>query len=80
MLNKEEYGALPAIEPEHMMTCEEPNIVISEACYGGRFIGLDKRHSMMLASLFTNTLAFVGSSLMIYPRPNPEYRLAMRTS
>ena len=62
MLNKEEYGALPAIEPEHMMTCEEPNIVISEACYGGRFIGLDKRHSMMLASLFTNTLAFVGSS------------------
>ena len=34
MLNKEEYGALPAIEPEHMMTCEEPNIVISQACYG----------------------------------------------
>ena len=62
MLNKEEYGALPAIEPEHMMTCEEPNIVISEACYGGRFIGLDQHHSMMLASLFTNTLAFVGSS------------------
>ena len=62
MLNKEEYGALPAIEPEHMMTCEEPNIVISEACYGGRFIGLDQHHSMILASLFTNTLAFVGSS------------------
>lgn len=62
MLNKEEYGALPAIEPEHMMTCEEPNIVISEACYGGRFIGLDQHHSMLLASLFTNTLAFVGSS------------------
>ena len=31
-------------------------------CYGGRFIGLDQHHSMMLASLFTNTLAFVGSS------------------
>jgi len=62
MLNKEECGAFPAIEPEHMMTCEEPNIVISEACYGGRFIGLDQHHSMMLASLFTNTLAFVGSS------------------
>ena len=62
MLNKEEYGALPAIEPERMITCEEPNIDISEACYGGRFIGLDQHHSMMLASLFTNTLAFVGSS------------------
>ena len=66
MLNKEEYGALPAIEPEHMMTCEEPNIVISEACYGGRFIGLDQHHSMMLASLFTNTLAFVGSSCVAW--------------
>ena len=62
MLNQEEHGALPAIVPEHMMTCEVPNIVISEACYGGRFTGLDKYHSMMLASLHTNTLAFVGSS------------------
>lgn len=62
MLHQEEDGCWSAIEPEHMMTCEAPNIIISEACYGGRFIGLDKHHSMMLASLFTNTLTFVGSS------------------
>lgn len=62
MLHQEEDGCWPVIEPEHMTTCETPNITISEACYGGRFIGLDKHHSMMLASLFTNTLAFVGSS------------------
>ena len=62
MLHQEKDGCWPVIEPEHMMTCEAPNIIISEACYGGRFIGLDKHHSMMLASLFTNTLTFVGSS------------------
>lgn len=62
MLNQEENGGLLVIEPEHLMTCEVPNIIISEACYGGRFIGLDQYHSMLLASLFTNTLAFVGSS------------------
>lgn len=55
-----------AILPEHMMTLEKRNVVISEACYGGKFIGLDKRRSMLLASLFTNTLAFVGSSRIAY--------------
>lgn len=62
MLHKSGEGAYPVIEPEHMMTCLAPNIVISEACYGGRFIGLDRYHSMLLASLSANTLAFVGSS------------------
>ncbi len=50
------------IEPEQMMACEVPSIVFSEACYGARFIGMDKKHSMMLASLFTKALVFVGSS------------------
>ncbi len=55
-----------AILPEHLMALENRNIVISEACYGGKFIGLDKRRSMLLASLFTNTLSFVGSSRIAY--------------
>ncbi len=50
------------IEPEHMMLCKKPNVVFSEACYGARFIGLDKSHSMMLSSLFTGTMVFIGSS------------------
>ncbi len=50
------------IQPENMMTCEQPNIAFSEACYGGRFIGLDKRHSMMMSSIFNMTMTFVGSS------------------
>ncbi len=51
-----------AIEPRHMAACDRPNIAISEACYGGRFIGMDKSHSMMLSSIYNQTLAFVGSS------------------
>ena len=59
------YGTnqtVPVIEPEHLATCENPNFVISEACYGARFIGLDKNHSMMLSSIHNKTMAFVGSS------------------
>ncbi len=51
-----------AIVPEHMTTCEAPNIILTEACYGGRFIDFDRNHSMVMSALFTNTLAFVGSS------------------
>ncbi len=50
------------IVPEHMSACRMPNVVFSEACYGARFIGLDKNHSMMLSSLSAGTLVFVGSS------------------
>ncbi len=59
------YGTnqtVPVIEPEHKRTCKNPNFVISEACYGARFIGLDKEHSMMLSSIHNKTMAFVGSS------------------
>ncbi len=62
MLNKEEKGGLPVIGPAHMYSCKSANVVISEACYGGRFIGFDKAHSMVLASIYGNSLAFVGSS------------------
>ena len=50
------------LSPEHLATCKQPNIVVSEACYGGRFIGLDKQHSMMLSAIHTNSMSFVGSS------------------
>lgn len=55
-----------AILPEQLTMAGKPNIVVSEACYGGKFIGLDKRRSMVLAALFSNALAFVGSSRIAY--------------
>ncbi len=53
---------LPALMPENLQECTNANIIISEACYGARFIGKDKYHSILLAALYTNTLAFIGSS------------------
>ena len=50
------------IQPEHLTIPRRPNIVVSEACYGGRFIGLDKHHSMLLSAIHTQTMNFVGSS------------------
>lgn len=50
------------LSPEHMSSTQNPNVVFSEACYGARFIGLNKEQSMMLSSIHSNTLAFIGSS------------------
>lgn len=50
------------LQPEHMRTAQNPNIVVCEACYGARFINLDKHHSMMLSSIHNNTMVFLGSS------------------
>jgi hypothetical protein len=54
--------ACMAILPKQWTTCEMPNIVMTEACYGARFIGYDKAHSMLLSAIHAETLAFVGSS------------------
>lgn len=53
---------LPVIGPEHLRMCKTHNIVVSEACYGAKFIGLDKSESMMLSALASNAAVFVGSS------------------
>ena len=65
--------SFPVLFPEHMSSCTNPNLVISEACYGARFIGLDKKHSMLLASLYSNTLAYVGSSRIAWGTEDPRF-------
>lgn len=55
-------SAVPVLSPEYMAACATPNVVVSEACYGARFIELNKSESMLLSSLSANTLNFVGSS------------------
>lgn len=65
-------GAYQVIRPEHLTTLELPNIVVTEACYGARFIGLDKAHSMLLAAMSNETLAFLGSSRVAWGSVDPE--------
>jgi len=57
--------------PEHLATCRVPNVVMCEACYGARFIGLDKSHSMLLTSLYGKSLLFVGSSRIAWGNVDP---------
>ena len=50
------------VMPEHLNTCRFPNVIFSGACYGARFIGKDRWHSMLLSSIYRSTLLFIGSS------------------
>ncbi len=50
------------ITPQLMEACELPNVVMTESCYGARHIGLKKAESMVLSSIYGNTLVFLGSS------------------
>jgi len=63
----------PVLYPEHMSTCTSPNIVVCEACYGARFIGLDKWHSMLLASIYSETLLYVGASRIAWGAEDPHF-------
>ena len=64
--------ALPVILPEHIQMAKQTNIIVCEACYGARFIGLDKQHSMMLSALYTNSLLFLGSSRIAWGNVDPK--------
>lgn len=62
-----EGGAEPVEEnrvvaPHLMARTIKPNMIISEACYGARFIDYDQQSSMLLSALAGQTTAFVGSS------------------
>ena len=61
-----------AIFPAAIAACEQPNIIVSEACYGARFIGFDKEHSMLLTAMSTNTLIYLGASRVAYGQPDPH--------
>lgn len=52
--------------PEVLSTATQPNILFTQACYGGKFIGYAKRDCMLLTALNTNTLTYVGSSRIAY--------------
>lgn len=66
-------NAVPVLSPEYMAATQSPNVVVSEACYGARFIGLKKDESMLLSSLSANTLNFVGSSRVSWGNQDNEH-------
>ncbi len=65
------------ITPQFLSLLSNPNVIMSEACWGAKFIGLHTMESMMLSALTTNTLAFIGSSHVAYGCVDGE-RISMR--
>ena len=60
-----------AVVPEYLAACRKPNAVMANSCYGARFIGKDKWHSMMLSAIYSSSLLFVGSSRIAYGIKTP---------
>lgn len=50
------------ISPSYFLETKRLNAIVTEACYGGRFIGYPTSGSMVLSALSANTVCFLGSS------------------
>ncbi|MGM9735653.1 MAG: C25 family cysteine peptidase [Candidatus Cryptobacteroides sp.] len=61
----------PIFPVEAMLIPEGYNVFVSEACYGGRFVGYDMTHSMVQAGLSNKTIIAVASSRVAYGGPTP---------
>lgn len=52
--------------PHNFARAIYPNIVVTEACYGAKFIGLEKSRSILLTALYHKTVGFLGSSRVAF--------------
>jgi hypothetical protein len=60
-----DYG-YQAISPDQISNLKKYNFIITEACYGAKFIGYRTDESMLLNSINKNTLAYIGSSRIAF--------------
>ena len=54
------------IGPETLSITKYDNIIVTEACYGGKYIGLETDKSMLLSSMTNTTMLYLGSSVVAY--------------
>lgn len=69
----EEQKAFAAIYPTAFQYAQLDNIVVTEACYGGKHQGLPTDKSMLLSSISHSTLLYLGSSITAYGLPDKCY-------
>lgn len=60
--NADRTGAARGMCPAAAASLRRPNVIVTEACYGARFIHYDKAHSMLVSALSAETLIYLGSS------------------
>lgn len=54
------------IDPKTISSAKYDNIVVTEACFGGKYIGLPTNGSMLLSSMSNSTMLYLGSSVTAY--------------
>lgn len=67
---KTNSGIIEAVRPSQLNDAVLPNILVTEACYGGKFSGLRNRQSMLLTAIYSSTLLYVGASTLAYGQAN----------
>ena len=53
----EDEEMYPGMDPDTISSAKYDNIVITEACYGGKYMNLATDRSMLLSSLFNSRMA-----------------------
>ena len=79
--NMREYSHEEFVELVERMSEEElldfsakyDNIVVTEACFGGKYIGLPTNGSMLLSSMSNSTMLYLGSSVTAYGTIDKRY-------
>lgn len=64
--NEEQKKPYMAIAPETFEASHLANIVVTEACYGGKYKNLSTEASILLTSIHNTTLLYLGSSITAY--------------
>ena len=70
----EDEEMYPGMDPDTISSAKYDNIVITEACYGGKFMNLATDRSMLLSSLSNSTMLYLGSSVVAYGTVDAGYR------
>lgn len=58
--------AVEGITPAELGRAQKNNVVVTEACYGARFIRKSAKESMLISSIKNQTVLFLGSSRVAY--------------
>jgi hypothetical protein len=54
------------ISPDYLADAENLNFLLTEACYGAKFIDYEINECMLLTTLYNRTVAYVGSSKVAF--------------
>lgn len=73
-------GASIGISPRELARANKANIVVTEACYGAKYIQKRVGDSMLLSAVSRQTMIYIGSSRIAYGAVDQPFQSSVRTS